>query len=35
MPISEEVYGILVLGADPAQALQNLMERDPKPEEWY
>jgi glycerol-3-phosphate dehydrogenase (NAD(P)+) len=35
MPISEEVYGILVLGASPAQALQNLMERDPKPEEWY
>jgi len=35
MPISEEVYGILVLGAEPAQALQNLMERDPKPEEWY
>jgi len=35
MPISEEVYGILVLGAEPAQALRNLMERDPKPEEWY
>ena len=35
MPISEEVYGILVRGTDPEQALQNLMERDPKPEEWY
>lgn len=35
MPISEEVYGILVQGADPEQALQNLMQRDPKPEEWY
>ena len=35
MPITEEVYGILVLGTQPRQALQNLMERDPKPEEWY
>ena len=34
MPIAEEVYGILVKGAEPRQALQNLMERDPKPEEW-
>jgi glycerol-3-phosphate dehydrogenase (NAD(P)+) len=35
MPIAEEVYGVLVLGTQPRQALQNLMERDPKPEEWY
>ena len=35
MPISEEVYGILVMGTQPQRALQNLMERDPKPEEWY
>ena len=35
MPIAEEVYGMLVLGTEPRQALQNLMERDPKPEEWY
>ncbi len=35
MPIAAEVYGILVLGTQPRQALQNLMERDPKPEEWY
>ena len=34
MPIAKEVYGILVLGTQPRQALQNLMERDPKPEEW-
>ena len=34
MPISEEVYGILVRGTDPEQALQDLMKRDPKPEEW-
>jgi len=34
MPIAEEVYGILVKGTEPRQALQNLMERDPKPEEW-
>ena len=35
MPIAEEVYGILVKGTQPRQALQNLMEREPKPEEWY
>ena len=35
MPIAEEVYGMLVLGTEPRQALQNLMARDPKPEEWY
>jgi glycerol-3-phosphate dehydrogenase (NAD(P)+) len=34
MPITEEVFGMLVLGTQPAQALRNLMERDPKPEEW-
>ena len=34
MPIAEEVFGILTLGADPEQALKNLMERDPKPEDW-
>ena len=33
MPIAEEVFGILTLGADPEQAVRNLMERDPKPEE--
>jgi len=35
MPISEEVFGILTLGTDPDQALKNLMERDPKPEESF
>ncbi|GMR14117.1 MAG: NAD(P)H-dependent glycerol-3-phosphate dehydrogenase [Gemmatimonadota bacterium] len=34
MPIAEEVYGMLVTGTDPQQALQTLMRRDPKPEEW-
>ena len=34
MPITEEVYGMLVLGRTPEEALRNLMERDPKPEEW-
>ncbi len=34
MPITEEVFGMLVLGTQPAQALQNLMQREPKPEEW-
>jgi glycerol-3-phosphate dehydrogenase (NAD(P)+) len=34
MPIVEEVYGMLVRGTQPAEALRNLMERDPKPEEW-
>ena len=32
MPIAEEVFGILTLGTDPAQAMRNLMERDPKAE---
>lgn len=35
MPIAEEVYGILTLGADPEVALKNLMERDPKPEDLF
>ena len=35
MPIAEEVFGILTLGADPVQALKNLMERDPKPEDSF
>lgn len=34
MPIVEQVYGLLVHGTSPRQALQELMERDPKPEEW-
>ncbi len=35
MPIAEEVYEILTLGADPVQALKNLMQRDPKPEDSF
>lgn len=35
MPIAEEVFGILTLGADPEQALKNLMQRDPKPEDSF
>ena len=35
MPIAEEVFGILTLGTDPEQALKNLMERDPKPEDSF
>lgn len=34
MPIAEEVYGMLVDGTEPRQALWTLMRRDPKPEEW-
>ena len=34
MPIAEEVYGMMVNGTKPPQALQNLMQRDPKPEKW-
>ncbi len=34
MPIAEEVYGMLVTGKEPRQALRTLMRRDPKPEEW-
>ncbi len=33
MPIAHEVDAILG-GRDPMQALRNLMERDPKPEDW-
>ena len=33
MPIAEEVFGILTLGTDPRQAIKNLMERDPRPED--
>ena len=35
MPIAEEVFGILTLGTDPEQAVKNLMERDPKPEDSF
>ncbi len=35
MPIAEEVFGILTLGTDPEQAVKNLMEREPKPEESF
>lgn len=34
MPIAAEVYGMLVIGTEPRQALRTLMQRDPKPEEW-
>ncbi len=34
MPIAEEVFALVSLGTDPEQALKNLMERDPKPEDW-
>ena len=34
MPISEEVYRILVEGADPRDAVQRLMTRAPKSEVW-
>ena len=34
MPITREVKAILVDGRDPKEALYNLMQRDPKPEEW-
>lgn len=34
MPIVEQVYAILVERKDPKEALSNLMQRDPKPEEW-
>ena len=35
MPIAEEVFGILTLGTDPRQAIKNLMERDPRPEDSF
>jgi glycerol-3-phosphate dehydrogenase (NAD(P)+) len=34
MPIAEQVYGIVEEGKSPSEALQALMLRDPKPEEW-
>jgi len=34
MPIVEQVYAIVEHGRTPAEALQALMLRDPKPEEW-
>jgi glycerol-3-phosphate dehydrogenase (NAD(P)+) len=34
MPISEQVYAIVHEGRSPSDALQALMLRDPKPEEW-
>jgi glycerol-3-phosphate dehydrogenase (NAD(P)+) len=34
MPIAQEVHAMLVEGRAPRTALDNLMSRDPKPEEW-
>lgn len=34
MPIAAEVHAILTQGRSPREALDNLMSRDPKPEEW-
>lgn len=34
MPIAEQVYAIVEQGKTPAEALEALMLRDPKPEEW-
>jgi glycerol-3-phosphate dehydrogenase (NAD(P)+) len=34
MPISEEVYAIVHEGRRPSDALEALMTRDPKPEDW-
>lgn len=34
MPIAAEVHAMLTLGRSPREALDNLMSRDPKPEEW-
>ena len=34
MPITSEVHAILVEGRSARESLLNLMERDPKPEEW-
>lgn len=34
MPIAEQVYAIVEQGKTPAEALKDLMLRDPKPEEW-
>jgi glycerol-3-phosphate dehydrogenase (NAD(P)+) len=35
MPICEEVYQMLVAGKRPRDAVQSLLSRDPKPEEWW
>jgi glycerol-3-phosphate dehydrogenase (NAD(P)+) len=34
MPISEEVYAMVSEGRSPSTALENLMSREPKPEDW-
>jgi glycerol-3-phosphate dehydrogenase (NAD(P)+) len=34
MPISEEVHALLWEGRGPAEAVRNLMLREPKPEVW-
>jgi glycerol-3-phosphate dehydrogenase (NAD(P)+) len=34
MPIADEVYAIVHQGRSPAEALEALMRRDPKPEDW-
>jgi len=34
MPISEEVHAMLSEGRSPRTALENLMSREPKPEDW-
>lgn len=34
MPITAEVHAMLLEGRHPRQALENLMARDPKPEDW-
>jgi glycerol-3-phosphate dehydrogenase (NAD(P)+) len=34
MPIAAEVHAMLTEGRRPREALENLMSRDPKPEEW-
>ncbi len=34
MPICSEVLAIVAEGRDPLQVVRNLMQRDPKPEEW-
>lgn len=34
MPIVEEVYGVLYEGRAPRDAVENLMLREPKPEQW-
>ncbi|HSR43418.1 MAG TPA: NAD(P)H-dependent glycerol-3-phosphate dehydrogenase, partial [Longimicrobiales bacterium] len=34
MPIAAEVHAMLVEGRSPRTALENLMSREPKPEDW-